>query len=133
MTLEEFNRFCGSLPGTHCVRQWGDAHVWKLGDKVFALMSYWGRAENREFGDSNSAAHAGTPPHLSFKCSDLTFEMLCQERGISPAPYLGRYKWAQLVPGHPLTDEDVQAYIKASYDMASMKLTKAKRKEISLD
>ncbi|MEO0547961.1 MAG: MmcQ/YjbR family DNA-binding protein [Pseudomonadota bacterium] len=137
MTLDEFNRCCGSLPGTNCVRQWGDAHVWKVGDKVFALISHWGESEGegeeQELGDHTGTAHDdGVPSHISFKCSDLTFEMLCQERGISPAPYLGRYKWAQLVAGHPLTNDDVQAYIKASYYMVAVKLTKAKRKEIGL-
>ena len=92
-----------------------------------------GEGEEQELGAHTGTAHDdGAPSHISFKCSDLTFEMLCQERGISPAPYLGRYKWAQLVAGHPLTNDDVQAYIKASYDMVAAKLTKAKRKEIGL-
>ncbi|MEO1397608.1 MAG: MmcQ/YjbR family DNA-binding protein [Pseudomonadota bacterium] len=124
MTLDNFNAYCASLPGTHHVRQWGDAHVWKVGDKVFALMSHWG-GEARPSSD-------GTPSHISFKCSDLTFQMLCEEERISPAPYLGRYKWAQLVPGHPLTDDEVRAYIKASYAMIARKLTKAVRKELGL-
>lgn len=29
MTYEEFNQFCGSLPATSYVMQWGDSHVWK--------------------------------------------------------------------------------------------------------
>ena len=58
--------------------------------------------------------------------------MVCRAQGISTAPYPGRYKGAQRVAGHPLTDDDVQAYVKASDDMVAAKLTKAKRKDIGL-
>ena len=37
MTYEEFNLFCRSLPATSHVVQWGGAHVWKVGGKVFAI------------------------------------------------------------------------------------------------
>ena len=33
MTYEEFNAFCGSLPATTHVVQWGGADVWKVGGK----------------------------------------------------------------------------------------------------
>jgi predicted DNA-binding protein (MmcQ/YjbR family) len=33
MTYEQFNRYCGSLPATTYVMQWGGSHVWKVGDK----------------------------------------------------------------------------------------------------
>ncbi|WP_339832848.1 hypothetical protein [uncultured Parvibaculum sp.] len=37
MTYREFNAFCASLPATTYVVQWGGAHVWKVGGKVFAI------------------------------------------------------------------------------------------------
>ena len=37
MTLDEYNRFCASLHATTHVVQWGGAHVWKVGGKVFAI------------------------------------------------------------------------------------------------
>ena len=37
MTLDEYNAFCGSLPSTTHVVQWGGADVWKVGGKVFAI------------------------------------------------------------------------------------------------
>ncbi|NNF79091.1 MAG: MmcQ/YjbR family DNA-binding protein, partial [Rhizobiales bacterium] len=37
MTYEEYNAFCGALPATTHVVQWGGAHVWKVGGKVFAI------------------------------------------------------------------------------------------------
>ncbi|TIN68608.1 MAG: MmcQ/YjbR family DNA-binding protein, partial [Mesorhizobium sp.] len=37
MTLDDYNGFCASLPATSHVVQWGGAHVWKVGNKVFAV------------------------------------------------------------------------------------------------
>ena len=37
MNSEEFNRFCQGLPATSYVMQWGGSHVWKVGDKGFAI------------------------------------------------------------------------------------------------
>ena len=48
MTYEEFNAFCGGLPATTYVVQWGGAHVWKVGGKVFAIGGWdTGTAANR--------------------------------------------------------------------------------------
>ena len=59
MTLDRYNAFCRSLPHTTTVVQWGGAHVWKVGSKVFAIA--W-------------PAKGG--PHITFKCSALSFELL---------------------------------------------------------
>jgi predicted DNA-binding protein (MmcQ/YjbR family) len=37
MTYDAFNAFCRALPATTYVVQWGGAHVWKVGGKVFAI------------------------------------------------------------------------------------------------
>ena len=37
MTYDTFNRFCAALPHATYVVQWGGAHVWKVGGKVFAI------------------------------------------------------------------------------------------------
>ncbi len=45
MTYEEFNEFCRSLPATSHVVQWGGAHVWKVGGKVFGIGGGGGDGE----------------------------------------------------------------------------------------
>ena len=47
MTYDEFNDFCGSLTATTHVIQWGDAHVWKVGGKVFAIGGWGDDGESR--------------------------------------------------------------------------------------
>ena len=37
LTYDQFNKFCRALPATTYVNQWGGAHVWKVGGKVFAI------------------------------------------------------------------------------------------------
>lgn len=60
VTEGEFNAFCGGLPATTHVVQWGDANVWKVGGKVFAIGS-WSR---------------GGHPGITFKVTPLSFEIL---------------------------------------------------------
>ena len=73
--------------GTH-TSQWGGSDVWKIGGKVFAIA--W---------DENGKAA------FTFKVSDVAFEMLRDEPGLRPAPYLASrgLKWIQhyAKPGLP--------------------------------
>ena len=45
MTLDRkgFNAICQALPDTTHVVQWGNADVWKIGGKIFAIASRWGK------------------------------------------------------------------------------------------
>ncbi|EFG4742201.1 MmcQ/YjbR family DNA-binding protein, partial [Escherichia coli] len=82
MTLDDYNRYCAGLPHTSHVVQWGESHVWKVGGKVFAIASTWNR------GPDNL-------PHVTFKTSDMSFDMLRDQDGCRPAPYLASrgMKW----------------------------------------
>ncbi|MGI9364428.1 MAG: MmcQ/YjbR family DNA-binding protein [Rhizobiaceae bacterium] len=118
MKVEDFDSYCASLPATEMVVQWGGAHVWKVGGKVFALASKWGKG-NDTF-------------KIGFKASDMAFRMLTEEPGIAPLPYLGRYKWVQVQHEDALGDRDVEGYIQLAHEMVAAKLTKAKRRELGL-
>lgn len=117
MTRKEFDRVCGSLPKATHVEQWGGASVWKIGGKIFAVCSNWG---------------SGSHPKISFKCNDLAYDILRQQKGIIPAPYLARAKWVQIETAPAMKDADVRAYIAAAYQLVAAKLTKAKRAELGL-
>lgn len=71
MTCDEFNDFCRALTATTYVVQWGGSHVWKVGEKVFAI----GSSEDGE-------------ARFTFKVSDIAYEMLQEQPGLHPAPYL---------------------------------------------
>jgi len=40
VTRDEFNAFCGGMTATTHVVQWGNADVWKVGGKVFAICGW---------------------------------------------------------------------------------------------
>ena len=118
MTRSEFDGYCRSLKATTHVVQWGDASVWKLGGKVFAICSNWGDGRHAKF---------------SFKCSDLTYAVLTEQPGIIPAPYLARAKWVQVETPAAMSDADLCDYIRTAYDIIAGKLTKAVRRELGID
>ena len=117
MTRSEFDAFCGALTGTTNVVQWGGASVWKVGGKIFAVCSVWGE---------------GSHSKISFKCSDLTYDILTEQPGIIPAPYLARAKWVQVETAEAMADDDLRAYIRTAYDIIAAKLTRAQRKALGL-
>jgi predicted DNA-binding protein (MmcQ/YjbR family) len=117
MKRAEFDRFCGSLKGTTNVIQWGNATVWKIGGKIFAICSHWGE------GDYDK---------ISFKCSDLSYTILREQDGFVPAPYLARAKWVQITSQEAMVDEDIKSYIEKAYVIIAAKLTKAMRKELGI-
>ncbi len=125
MKLEEFNRFCGSLVGTTKVIQWGGAHVWKLGGKIFAIASYWGPNKKDATLPENGSK-------ISFKCSDFSYQILIEQKGIIPAPYLARAKWVQIETIDALSDKDLESYIIHAHEIIATKLTKKARTELGI-
>ena len=118
MTYEEFNEFCGSLPGTSYVMQWGGSHVWKVGGKVFAI------------GGWNDERHSG----ITFKVSEIAFEILRDEPGLRPAPYMASrgLKWIQHYARPGLSDEDLREHLLLSYQIVAAGLSRKKRTELGI-
>ncbi|MGJ8616623.1 MAG: MmcQ/YjbR family DNA-binding protein [Sulfitobacter sp.] len=117
MTRDEFNAFCADLPHTTHVVQWGNADVWKVGGKVFAIGGW---AEGRDA--------------FTFKVSELAFEVLSDSPGCRPAPYLASrgMKWIQDYADPGLSEDSLRDHIRASYDMIVEALPKKKRAELGL-
>lgn len=112
MTREEINAFCKSLRRVTHVVQWGGADVWKVGDKVFAIV--------RDDG-------------VTFKASPMAYEILQDEDGIRPAPYMASrgLKWLQHYgPPGGLSDDSLRDHLQASYDMVIAGLSKKKQAEL---
>ena len=120
MNRSQFNEFCALLPATTHVVQWGNADVWKIGGKIFAIGSRWGK-ENLDLDVK-----------ISFKCSDFSYALLIEEPGIIPAPYLARAKWVQIETAGALDDDEIGNYLGAAYEIIVSKLTKSTRLELGL-
>ncbi len=119
MSVDEFNTFCGMLPHAHHVVQWGGAHVWKIADKVFAV------------GGWNEASHLC----VSFKCSQVGFEVLKDQAGLRPAPYLASrgMTWIQRTSSDTMTDAALRRHLRESHRLVSLGLTKKLQLQLGLN
>ncbi len=117
MTRDEFNTFCASLTATNHVVQWGNADVWKVGTKVFAICGW---------NDGRDA--------FTFKASEIAFEVLRDHPGIRPAPYLASrgLKWLQVYGQPGLSDPELRDHLVMSYHLAAANLTKKMRRELGV-
>jgi predicted DNA-binding protein (MmcQ/YjbR family) len=116
MTREDYDAFCVDLPHATHVVQWGDASVWKIGGKVFAIGGW---SDDREFA-------------VTFKCSEASFAILKDLPGARPAPYLASrgLSWIQRLDSRSLSDLDLKAYIRTSYAMILAALPKKTQAEL---
>lgn len=105
--------FAGKLPGISFVDQW-EAHVVKVGDKVFALL--------REGADAA----------IVLKCTEESFEILTALEGIGQAPYFAKRKWVEIRAHSPLSPEDIVHYLTRSYELVAGGLTKKLRAELGI-
>jgi len=121
MDQKSLNNFCRKLPATTHVVQWGGADVWKVGGKVFAIGG-WSKEGNDIFG-------------VTFKVSEIAFEILRDQAGCRPAPYLASrgMKWIQHYNKPGLTEDALKDYIRTSHKIVAKGLTKKKRKELGLE
>jgi len=119
MTYEEYNEFCGTFPATSYVVQWGNSHVWKVGGKVFAIGG-WEKSDK---------------PAFTFKASDHNFQVLQEQPGFRPAPYMASrgMKWIQQYDAFGEDYDDLKYYLKESYRIVSLGLTKKKQNELGLN
>ena len=117
MTKNQFNAFCRALPATSHVVQWGGADVWKVAGKVFVIA---------RFDDGQ--------PTFSFKVTPLAFEMLKDQPGLRPAPYLASrgMSWIQHYEKPGLSDAELKDYLRASHKLVAQGLSKKKQKELGL-
>ena len=116
MNVEEYNAFCASLPHSTHVVQWGGAHVWKIGGKVFAIAGW----------------NAGDELAVTFKVSELAYEVLKDEPGLRPAPYLASrgMAWIQRTSGKSMDADALKDHVRESYRLVALKLPKKIRAEL---
>ena len=119
MTLDDYNGFCASLPSTTHVVQWGGAHVWKIGGKVFAIAGW----------------SDGEALPVTFKTSEMAFDILKELPGCRPAHYLASrgMKWIQRRTNESMDDAALKDYLRESRRLVILGLTRKTRLELGLD
>ena len=117
MDYDDFNAFCAALPASHHVVQWGGSDVWKVGPKVFAIGGWH---EDR--------------PAFTFKVTPIAFEILKDQAGLRPAPYLASrgMTWIQAYAEPGLSDDELKDYLRDSHRLVAARLTKKQRIALGL-
>lgn len=114
MDIDFLRKICLSLPAVTEDIKWENNLVFSVGRKMFCISS---------LDDAF---------RCSFKVSDEEFEELCNADGFMGAPYMARAKWILVTNPSKLHKQDWENYIRRSYELVKMKLTKKERSELGI-
>ena len=88
--------------------------MFSVGDKMFCVASL-------------------EPPFsCSFKVPEDEFDELSNQNGFMPAPYMARAKWVLVTDPSKLNKKEWERYIKQSYELVKIKLTKKLREKLGI-
>jgi len=107
MDIDWIREYCLALPQTTEKVQWGGDLVFKIGEKMYAVVAL-------EPGDH----------WLAFKCSPEEFRALVERPGIVPAPYLARAQWVALETHDALPADEIKRLLSQAYSLIFTKLSK---------
>ena len=109
-------RVCLALPGTTLDHPFGDHHdAYRVGGKMFVMV-----------GDTGG---------VSFKVSDIAYEVLTETGRARPAPYLARANWVNIETPDQApdwTDEDMAGHFASAHAIIAGKLTRKQKAELGL-
>lgn len=106
-------KVCLALPGTALDHPFGDDHdCYKVGGKMFVMV--------------------GSEGGVSFKVSEIAYEVLTETGKAQPAPYLARAKWVNLPDPDAWDDEELAEHFAIAHGIVAAKLTKKVRAELGL-
>ena len=108
MDIESVRKFCLSLPHVTEDVQWGSDLLFRIGNKMFAVV-----------GLEPSSDHC-----MSLKCTPEKFAELTEQEGIVPAPYVARYHWVALARFDALPERELMALLTKAYELVGDKLPK---------
>jgi len=108
MDNESARAYCLSFPHVTEKVQWGADLVFKIGGKMFTVISLEPESDHC----------------MSFKATPEKFAELIERNGIIPAPYVARYYWVALERFNALSEKELKALLRTAYDLVFEKLPK---------
>jgi predicted DNA-binding protein (MmcQ/YjbR family) len=106
MDIESVRSFCLSLPHVDEKVQWGSDLLFRVGEKMFAVVAL-------------EPSHGAI---MSFKCTSEKFAELVEQEGIFPAPYVARYHWVALERFDALPERELKQLLRIAYELVHEKL-----------
>ncbi|MGB9197676.1 MAG: MmcQ/YjbR family DNA-binding protein [Terriglobales bacterium] len=110
--LDWVRKLCTSFPDVTEDVPWADDLCFKVRGKIFTGI----------------ALCDGRFPRMTLKSSPEAFHDLLEIEGITPAPYVGRYKWIQIANSNLLPASELESLIRRSYELVASKAPKEKAK-----
>src|ERR1700704_4794952 len=114
MDHESVRAFCLSLPNVTEDVQWKSDLLFRIGNKMFAVLSL-------------DPAHGHC---MSFKCTPEMFAELIEREGIVPAPYVARYHWVALERFDALPERELKELLRNAYQLILDKLPKKAKAQL---
>lgn len=116
MNIPAIKRFCAALPHAIGEIKWQVDMVYMIGGKMFCVA----------YEDNNGVGK------VSFKVDNDLFLSTSDRAGFIPAPYMARAKWVQVIDLKRVSDAELKALIRRSYEVVSLKLTRKLRNELGI-
>jgi len=107
MDIDWVREYCLALPHSTEKVQWEDDLVFKVGEKMFAVVAL-------EPGDH----------WISFKCTPEDFASLVERPGITSAPYLARAHWVALEIENALPRTELKDLLRQAHSLIFANLPK---------
>ena len=117
MRYADVEAHCLALPGTSVHTPWGMSRVFKVGGKMFALISY----------DDDDR-----PAGVWFKAGQTSAAILTEIQGIKPCPYLARAHWVAMDGLKALKPRELREYLSRAHALVASGLSKKKQRELGL-
>ena len=116
MTPKQITAYCLGLPAATLVVQWEGVSVFKVGGKMFCLLSPDGHSVGR----------------LSLKCPPEHYELLSATPPFRPAPYLARATWVAVDSLRALPPRELKAYIARAHRTIAAALPRRLQRQLGL-
>src|ERR1700722_8235445 len=114
MDIDWVREYCLALPHTTEKVQWGDDLVFKIGERMYAVVAL-------KPGDH----------WFAFKCTPEEFSALVERPGIVPAPCLARAQWVALDTYDALSADEIKRLLSQAYSLIFTKLSKRLQARLS--
>ena len=106
-------RACLALPAATLDHPFGEHHdAYKVGGKMFAMVGEMGG--------------------VSFKVSEVAYEVLTETGHARPAPYLARAKWVNLEDPSDWPEHELVEHLAIAHGIIAAKLTRKTRRDLGL-
>ncbi len=112
MNIDSIREYCLSLPRATETMQWGDHVLFKIGGRMFCILSLEG-------------------PTLSFRCTHEGYADLVERPGVQPASHnMWKYQWVTVEHLGAVYDSELRELIATSYRIIYEKLPRKAKAEL---